>query len=69
MPVYATYRESMFGFEVPDRTFYPLPESLMSRRQLTLVLVTIASMVATACGTSPTAPRQDVPSGVSVGSG
>jgi hypothetical protein len=29
------------------------------RRQLTLVLLTLASLVATACGTSPTAPRRD----------
>ena len=44
----------------------------MSRRQLTLVVLTLASsLVATACGTSPTAPRGDVPkdSGVTVGSG
>ncbi|MFL5620718.1 MAG: hypothetical protein ACJ79A_20245 [Gemmatimonadaceae bacterium] len=33
----------------------------MSRRQLTLVVLTIASLVATACGTSPTAPRKDAP--------
>jgi hypothetical protein len=33
----------------------------MSRRQLTLVVLTLASMVATACGTSPTAPKQDAP--------
>lgn len=31
----------------------------MSRRQLTLVVLTLASLVATACGTSPTAPRRD----------
>lgn len=44
----------------------------MSRRQLTLVVLTLASLVATACGTSPTAPTRDAPpvnSGVSVGSG
>ena len=29
------------------------------RRQLTLVLLTLASLVATACGTSPTAPKRD----------
>lgn len=29
----------------------------MSRRQLSLVAVTIASLVLTACGTSPTAPQ------------
>lgn len=29
----------------------------MSRRQLTLALVTIFSLVATACGVSPTSPR------------
>jgi hypothetical protein len=33
----------------------------MSRRQLTLVVLTLASMVATACGTSPTAPKNDAP--------
>ena len=31
----------------------------MSRRQLALALVTIASFALSACGTSPTAPRQD----------
>jgi hypothetical protein len=29
----------------------------MSRRQLTLAIVTIVSLVATACGVSPTAPK------------
>lgn len=33
----------------------------MSRRQLTLVVLTLASMVATACGTSPTAPQNAQP--------
>ena len=33
----------------------------MSRRKLTLVVLTVASLVATACGTSPTAPRRDAP--------
>ena len=33
----------------------------MSRRQLSLVVVVIASFVVTACGTSPTAPRNDGP--------
>ena len=46
----------------------------MSRRQLALVVLALASMVATACGTSPTAPAaaRETPSlssGVSVGSG
>jgi hypothetical protein len=40
----------------------------MSRRQLTLVVLTLASVVATACGTSPTAPKHDAPIVVS-GSG
>jgi hypothetical protein len=31
----------------------------MSRRQLTLLVVALASVVASACGTSPTAPRHD----------
>jgi hypothetical protein len=31
----------------------------MSRRQLALVVLTVASLVATACGTSPTAPQKD----------
>jgi hypothetical protein len=31
----------------------------MSRRQLTLAIVTIVSLVATACGTATTAPRHD----------
>jgi len=31
----------------------------MSRRQLSLVALTLASLVATACGTSPTAPKRD----------
>jgi hypothetical protein len=34
----------------------------MSRRQLTLVVLTLAaSFVATACGTAPTAPKHDAP--------
>jgi hypothetical protein len=55
----------------PNLPSIPEPESLMSRRQLTLVVLTLASMIATACGTSPTAPRGDAPkdSGVTVGSG
>ena len=40
----------------------------MSRRQLTLVVLTLASLVATACGTSPTAPKNDAPKIVVVGS-
>ena len=40
----------------------------MSRRQLSLVVLAIASFVVTACGTSPTAPRNDEPIVVS-GSG
>jgi hypothetical protein len=31
----------------------------MSRRQLTLAIVTIISLAATACGTATTAPRHD----------
>jgi hypothetical protein len=41
----------------------------MSRRQLTLVVLTLASMVATACGTSPTAPHADEDPIVTNGSG
>lgn len=40
----------------------------MSRRQISLLVVAIASLVVTACGTSPTAPRGDVPI-VVIGSG
>jgi hypothetical protein len=36
--------------------FAPSLESLMSRRQLSLVVVTIASLIVTACA-SPTAPQ------------
>jgi hypothetical protein len=42
-----------------DHTSAPQLESPMSRRYLTLLVVAVASMVITACGTSPTAPRQD----------
>jgi len=31
----------------------------MSRRQLTLLVLTLASLVATACGASPMEPRKD----------
>lgn len=41
----------------------------MSRRQISLVVVAIASLVVTACGTSPTGPQQDAPNVVVVGSG
>jgi hypothetical protein len=67
MPVYAMHRDPTFGVEVPYEP-KPEPESLMSRRQLTLVVLTLASVVATACGTSPTAPKHDAPIVVS-GSG
>ena len=40
----------------------------MSRRQISLLVVAIASFVVTACGTASTAPRQDTP-GVVMGSG
>jgi len=39
----------------------PESESLMSRRQLTLLVLTLASMVATACGAVPTGPKNDAP--------
>jgi len=42
----------------------------MSRRQLTLVVLSLASLALSACGTSPTAPRNDAPKEpVWVGSG
>jgi hypothetical protein len=42
----------------------------MSRRQLTLVVVTLAaSLIATACGTAPTAPKHNAPIVVSGSSG
>jgi hypothetical protein len=41
--------------------FPPAPESPMPRRHLTLVVVAIASLVVSACGSSPTAPRHDDP--------
>jgi hypothetical protein len=31
----------------------------MSRRQIAFVVVALASLVVTACGTSPTAPRHE----------
>jgi hypothetical protein len=33
----------------------------MSRRHLSLLVVAIASLVVTACGSSPTAPQHDAP--------
>jgi hypothetical protein len=60
MPVYATYRDPTFGKVVRPNRYTPELESPMSRRQLTLVVLTLAaSLVATACGTSPTAPKHD----------
>ena len=41
----------------------------MSRRQISLLVVAIASLVVTACGTSPTAPRNDTPPIVTAGTG
>ncbi len=41
----------------------------MSRRQLTLALVAVASLVLSACGTSPTAPRNDDPTTIVVSGG
>ena len=41
----------------------------MSRRQISLLVVAIASLVVTACGTSPTAPRNDTPIVVMGGTG
>lgn len=40
----------------------------MSRRQISFLVVAIASLVVSACGTSPTAPQHDGPI-VTVGSG
>lgn len=40
----------------------------MSRRQISLLVLAVASFVVTACGSSPTAPRNDTPI-VVVGSG
>jgi hypothetical protein len=68
MPVYAMRRDPTFGFEVLPEPKTPEPESPMSRRQLTIVVLSLASLVATACGTSPTAPKRDAPIVVS-GSG
>ena len=56
MPVYATYRDPTFGAVVQTHRL-PTLELPMSRRQLTLAIVAIVSLVASACGTSPTAPR------------
>ena len=41
----------------------------MSRRQLSLLVLAIASFVVTACGSSPTAPSRDVPIVVNGGTG
>jgi hypothetical protein len=41
----------------------------MSRRQISFVVVAIASLVVSACGTSPTAPSHDEPVIVVAGSG
>ena len=40
----------------------------MSRRQISFVVIAIASLVVSACGSSPTAPSHDAPI-VIVGSG
>jgi hypothetical protein len=58
MPVYATHRDPTFGGSGSRQLFAPSPESPMSRRQLSLVVVTIASLLVTACGSSPTAPQR-----------
>ena len=42
--------------------FVPSPESPMSRRHLSFVLVAIASLVVSACSASPTGPRPTAPS-------
>ena len=68
MPVYATHRDPTFGKVVRPNRYTPELESPMSRRQLSLVVLTLASLVATACGTAPTAPKNDAPI-VVVGSG
>jgi hypothetical protein len=54
---------------VPHEPFLSLSESPMSRRQISLLVIAIASFVVSACGTSPTAPRQDDPTIVTSGSG
>ena len=41
----------------------------MSRRHLSLLVLAIASFVVTACGSSPTAPRNDAPIVVNGGTG
>ena len=58
MPVYATHGDPTFERVVHLDTLFQ-QESHMSRRQLALALVTIASLALSACGTSPTAPRSD----------
>jgi hypothetical protein len=68
MPVYAMHRDPRFALRFSPNLKTPESESPMSRRQLTLVVLSLASLVATACGTSPTAPKRDAPIVVS-GSG
>src|SRR5258708_31979193 len=41
--------------------YIPLMEPSMSRRLIALVFVAVASLVVSACGSSPTAPRNDCP--------
>src|ERR1043165_6182436 len=49
------------------RTVHPIPESSMSRRQLSFLILAIASFALTACGSSPTAPKNDSPAIIVVG--
>jgi len=36
----------------------------MSRRQISFVVIAIASLVVSACGVSPTAPKADAPDAI-----
>ncbi|MEO8336663.1 MAG: hypothetical protein ABI664_16900, partial [bacterium] len=66
MPVYAPHRDPSLR-ESASTAAQTLPESSMSRRQISFVIVALASLVVSACGTSPTAPsREEI---VVVGSG
>ncbi len=67
MPVYAPHRDPSL-LESASSAAPTLPESSMSRRQLSFVIVALASLVVSACGTSPTAPSNDGPI-VTVGTG
>lgn len=69
LPVYAPHREPRLQSWFSNEPQIPHWSRHMSRRQLSLLVLAVASFVVTACGSSPTAPSHDEPIVVMTGTG